>query len=260
MSALFAVSVWSQKPRTGFSDLKRRGSVSTGTLVAPPRQSDNVAKPVETEARMYDEDGAWQYTSFVNIGYVYDQTLKYSGSPVGFNGKWGAAVQVGNSYMWPRDAFFDILKFAVDATWFDFSGAQYEDVGYDHYQFTVGMGAGASLHLAPLANFADALRPLRIECYGRFVPSFAMLLKKSKFEEADDGDYENYPRAVAENKMKANGAFLPVVSFGLGVNYKAIGFGYEHRFGSATYKSLVEDGEDAKYDMTSDRIYISLRM
>lgn len=260
MSTFTAVSVWSQKPMTGFSDLKRRGLRSTGTVVTPPRQSEEIPKAVGTDSRVSDDDEAWQYTSFVNIGYIYDQTLKDSGTPYGYNGKWGVAAQVGNSYMWPAEAFFDMLKIAVDATWFDLSGVRYKDTGYDHYQVTAGMGVGASLHVAPFVNMAEALSPLRVECYGRFVPSYSLLMRKSKVDEAVDDDLEDAPKAVTDNKMKAHGAFLPVVSFGLGINYKAIGLGYEHRFGTATYKNLTEDGADAKYDMTSDRIYISLRM
>lgn len=259
MSTLTAVSLWSQKPKTGFSDLKRHGARTTGTVVAP-RQSEQPVKAADTDIRVDEDNEAWQYTSFVNLGYVYDQTLKYSGTVVGYNGKWGAALQVGNSYMWPADAFFDMVKIAVDATWFDLSGTQYEDPDNDHWQIAAGMGVGASLHIAPFVNISESLSPLRVECYGRFVPSYSVLLKKSNIETDYVFDLDEAPQAVAGNKMKAHGAFLPVVSFGFGLNYKAIGLGYEHRFGTATYKGLTDDGADVRYDMTSDRIYISLRM
>lgn len=256
-SAFFTVSVWSQRPRTGFSDLKRSSSISINTIVKSSRQPESFITPDDRDEDNNNEDGVWGCTSFVNIGYAYDQSLKIGATDYGYKAQWGAGLQVGNSYMYPKEAFFDILKIAVDATWFDFSGAKYDDPGNNRYQFTAGMGVGASLHIAPLAHMTEVLRPLRIECYGRFIPSCSILFRKSKIKDIVEEDGEVI---VKESKVVANGAFVPMLSFGIGVDYRAIGIGYEHCFGNARYKGMVEGAVDTRYDMTSDRLYISLRM
>lgn len=260
MTAAISFTMLSQKPQTGFSDLKHRSPGYSGSqIMVPPvpgnRLNQNNRRDNKSlEEFSLDEDNAWTNTSFVNLGYVMDQTLKIGGTDYGYNAKWGAALQVGNSYMLPKDAFFDMVKVGIDATWFDLSGVQYDDSTNDRYQITAGMGIGASLHIAPLVNMAEILRPLRVEAYARFVPSYSLLLKKEKEKPEDEnGDLKSAD-------MKAHGAFLPVVSCGIALDYRAFGIGYEHRFGNANYKDLTDDGNKIKYDMTSSRIYISFRM
>lgn len=257
MTAGITMPVWSQKPQTSFSDLRhQRKTYGNTRVMVPPVQRDVHSKSKDTPTKYRPEaDNAWTCTSFVNLGYAMDQTLKIGGTNYGYESKWGATLQVGNSYMWPKEALFDMLKIGLDATWFDLSGAQYEDARYDCYHVTAGMGVGASVHIAPLVHVSEVLSPLRIEGYCRFVPSYSLFLRHTTDEYEDD-----YGEIVSVSDTKARGAFLPVVSCGFALDYRAIGIGYEHRFGNADYKDLVDDGAKTRYDMTSNRVYISFRM
>lgn len=252
LSAFIAIDSWSQKPQTGFSDLKCCRPRHNNSYIVTPKP-DYSATDHHTDYTDYVSDPAWTYTSYLNLGYTIDQQLNIAGTSFGYSSKWGASVQVGNSYMLPQSALFDILKFGLDATWFDLSGVQYGNSYNDFYHITAGMGIGASVHLAPLARMSEGLRPLRVEGYCRFVPSYSLLLTKYKsgVEEDDDKSGSEY---------NGRGAFVPVVSVGVGIDYRAIGIGYEYRFGNAKYKNQVDGGPKTKYDMTSSRIYISWRM
>lgn len=254
MSAFIAIQMWSQKPQTGFSDLKCCKPRHNNAYVATPHQDYHMPDR-QPDYEDYEPDPAWTCTSYLNLGYVFDQQLNIAGTSFGYSSKWGASAQIGNSYMVPRDAILGIVKVALDATWLDLSGVQYGNSYNDFYHITAGMGVGASLHVAPLAHMSDALRPLRIEGYCRFVPSYSLLLTKYKSAAGDDDRDSG-----SGSEYNGRGAFVPVVSLGIALDYRAIGIGYEYRFGNAKYKSQVDGGPKTKYDMTSSRIYISWRM
>lgn len=252
LSAFMTIDSWSQKPQTGFSDLKCCRPRQTNSYVVTPPQEYRTADH-RTDYTAYESDPVWTCTSYLNLGYTLDQKLNIAGTTFGYTSKWGASVQVGNSYMLPRSAILGMLKIGLDATWFDLSGVQYGNSYNDFYHITAGMGIGASLHVAPLARMSEGLRPLRVEGYCRFVPSYSLLLTKYKSSGEEDDDRSG-------SEYNGRGAFVPVVSVGVGIDYRAIGIGYEYRFGNARYKNQVEGGPKTKYDMTSSRIYISWRM
>lgn len=142
----------------------------------------------------------------------------------------------------------DMLCFKMDIG-LDFTYARYNrrttelntkhDIDWRPQQVEAGVSLGPSVHVAPF----ETRRELQFMAYYHFVPSASAHIE-------DTNVYA---------------AFCPMQSVGLGMNWKLMGIGFEHRWGSAKYKTYdIEDknegahdtGEKTKFKTTADRFYI----
>ena len=153
---------------------------------------------------------------------------------------YGAAFTVGRTYFLHKP-IGDMLRFGIDATWFDINYSNYEieHITYwetDKYQYHQGE---ISLHVGPSVTF-EPIKKLAIHAYFQYAPTFAMLYT---------GDSETY-----------YGNYASLWVAGGNVSYKAIGLGVESRFGTINYKSIgSSDSEDIDSSLSGFRVFINFK-
>lgn len=97
----------------------------------------------------------------------------------------------------------------------------------DKMQLDGGLALGPVVQIAPLASLDNAASHLKIYAYYHLTPSYSGIII--------DGEFKS--------------AFNLFNGVGVGLTYKAISLGYEYRFGSAKYKSVI-DVEDVENSLT----------
>lgn len=157
---------------------------------------------------------------------------------------YGAAFTVGRTFYLHKNPIAGMLRFGIDATWFDLNYANYkiEHITYwetnehNYHQGEVSMQVGPSVVLNPVSK-------LNIHAYFRYAPAFSVIY-------AGDGDgfYGNYATLFVG---------------GGSVSYGMIGLGIESRFGSCNYKEFGADEEEGfsalKTKFGGWRAYITFR-
>lgn len=141
-----------------------------------------------------------------------------------------------------------MIKFGIDATWFELSYAKYSEPdvfaeggsytrayndyssGYEDYyeeDFDLGIHQiDASMHVGPSVT-VNPVGDLKVAAYFHYVPTYSMVV-------IDDSFGQGYVSNFA---------------FGASVAYKAISVGIEHRWAKkATYNGLSFDEEGMDYD------------
>lgn len=150
---------------------------------------------------------------------------------------YGAAFTVGRTYFVHKKPIANMIRFGIDATWFDINYGNYkveyrygEHEKYDSefssfHQAEIGMQVGPSITVNPISK-------LNIHGYFRYAPSFSALYDGDTFR----GGYASY--------FVGGGA----------VSYGVIGLGIEARFGACKYKTFGggDSGDEAEYGATSD--------
>lgn len=120
---------------------------------------------------------------------------------------------------------------------------KYKDIDWYPQQAEVGFDFGPSFHFAPIKEYKD----LQLMTYYHFIPCLTAHIEDTEVFKA----------------------FGPFNSVGIGVNWKFIGIGYEHRWGSAKYDVInIEDKnagaqkEDGKrqFDTSSNRFYLRFNL
>ena len=167
-----------------------------------------------------DADKCWK-KKYRNIGFV-KSTLSQDGS-ADLKSNYGANLTFGRTYYLHKTPVLNLIKFGIDATWFDLSYANYdimyEEDGYsDEYQFhtaEVAMQVGPSITLMPFRKF-------NIHTYFRYAPSFSCNYVEEEFQ----GNYATF-----------------FVTGGT-VSYKNLGIGVEARFGHTEFKPFLYDGDE----------------
>lgn len=200
-----------------------------------------------TESSSYD--GVWKRTKSWGIGYVAS-TLHRSGADIG--SEYGFATDLTKTYILTKQPLFGFMKVGIDAKWFDINYVKYKnevskvsfedfddyDDDYDideenfdigSHNLNIGLGVGPSIQLAPFINLNNGLRDLRADIFFHFTPSFSLLTLK---EEGETNFYYG---------------FNPTINFGVNLQWKMIGVGFEGRWGFPKYSNLNE-----KFDEFAD--------
>ncbi len=225
-------------------------------------ESDQIAKEVKN-------DKLWKRNSFARIGYAAT-TSKFT--PNGINetfkqgNRGGVSLQMGHTYLFPKQPIANLLKIGIDAIWCDFTYGTLKNNGYsygsidwdfdpDDYDIdgedwdidmedylkmkptflTVGVGFGPNITVTPLYMLNNAGRDLKISLYGHYRPSLGAYMV------SEDGDLE------------AAWAYTGMWAFGGSINWRMIGIGVEGNWGSGKFKSLVDSFDDETVLETSDR-------
>lgn len=186
--------------------------------------------------------------NYINLNYVH-QTLKMSGLH-NESSDLGVALTVGHTfYILKNKPIANMIRFGIDATWFDINYADYkfeytdpeldEMVSEKVHQLEVGMQVGPSITISPNKN-------LNISAYFRYAPTFSALF------------FKNADRAARN--------YASFFVTGASVSYKFIGLGIEKRWGKANYIGNKTGEEEQEFypfrsNIKTDglRVYLSLR-
>ncbi len=208
--------------------------------------SDRVQK-TEDAAR---NERIWKKRAkYFNIGYITNQTLT---DKVDAEAEWksdfGVSLTFGKTYYLHKKLLLNMIKFGIDATWFELSYAKYSEPdvfaeggsytrayndyssGYEDYyeeDFDLGIHQiDASMHVGPSVT-VNPVGDLKVAAYFHYVPTYSMVVIDDSF---GHGYVSNF-------------------AFGASVAYKAISVGIEHRWAKkATYNGLSFDEEGMDYD------------
>ena len=208
--------------------------------------SDRVQK-TEDAAR---NERIWKKRAkYFNIGYITNKTLT---DKVDAEAEWksdfGVSLTFGKTYYLHKKPLLNMIKFGIDATWFELSYAKYSEPdvfaeggsytrayndyssGYEDYyeeDFDLGIHQiDASMHVGPSVT-VNPVGDLKVAAYFHYVPTYSMVVIDDSF---GHGYVSNF-------------------AFGASVAYKAISVGIEHRWAKkATYNGLSFDEEGMDYD------------
>ena len=180
---------------------------------------------------------------YLNIGFV-NQKFKpaddyYFDTDQALKSNFGASLTVGRTYFLHKKPIARMIRFGIDATWFDLNYANYklqykyvgdygggyyddyygdEEESYSYHQAEIAMHAGPSVTVNPIDK-------LNVHAYFRYAPSFSILYADSFF-----GGYASY--------------FVT----GAAVSYNWIGLGVEARFGKPKLKEFGAGEDEGDYD------------
>lgn len=233
----------------------------------------------------------WEKRStFFNIGYI-EEKLNNQDQPewTEMKSKYGAFISIGHTYYIPRNPIFGIIRFGIDATWFDvsyaffdkekctqekgikgqiteyidysgnkitltdkFSEPIYEAMEFGHH-VAVGMGVGPSLTINPVGA-------LKIAGYFHVLPSYhGFLVKTNKLESVWQSGTE-YQKQQNMNTEVLHG-FVLQTKFGASIAFKAISLGFESRTGSGKMRYEETDkialGTDDKSEKIKNKFKIA---
>lgn len=229
------------------------------TATAQTEQNDSVAsdsvsnrvKELETQvATMQEEkknDAIWKRNKYV--GFIYGgQTLTGKDDGLKLKSDFAFALQksfgtikfhkkpIENMLMVGFDIALDInfAKYKEDAE-NPYSGIGVEEVdkylkAVDKMQLDGGLALGPSIQVAPLSMLDNAASHLKVYAYYHLTPSYSGIIIDGKFKSA----------------------FNLFNGVGIGLTWKAISLGYEYRFGSAKYNSIV-DVEETPQSLTGNQ-------
>ncbi len=238
----------------------------------------------------------WASRPFFNISYM-NETLtpaenvpitdpstssQYlnNGKAVKYKSNWGISLQNGINLRLHKTPITEMITFCLDVSWIEFSVAHfkaessdslkavdntfYEDkhqfyIPYnaEKYEANYGVSLGPSLSIAPftLIDSSPGLHFFKINVYYHIGYNASVLLFNN-----DDSEHKS-DRTNNDGLSFAFGHGLSQ-SFGVNLNWKRIGVGYEQRTTSYKYKSLKKDiyGDNKyKFDSSSTRFYLRIK-
>lgn len=210
-----------------------------------------------------------------------------------FKADWGAALQIGHSYNLHKKPIANILRFNLDYTFFDLSVAHYKKYqdgklydasstwppsgSTDKYAYmpwclskwegNFGMNLGPSITVAPFTHLnVSGLHFLRLHAYYHIGYQAGLLYmpndKKADASEGSDtpsgSNPSDYIKAVLSD-VKLSWTHGLTQSFGVNLQWKAIGVGFEKTMDNRSYKAIAAEtfGHDSyKFKGSSSRVYI----
>jgi hypothetical protein len=159
----------------------------------------------------------------------------------------GGAYTTGRSYIVHPNPIAGMLRFGIDATWFDLNYVNYDYdiplVGkFNRHQLEVAVGIGASAHVNPVSL-------LGVHAYFRFMPTLSGM----------------FDRHDALEDTSIYGGYASFFVAGGAVSWGMISLGAEARWGSGKYHLLNNDEEEGlvharpAIKTTGMRVYVGLR-
>ena len=142
--------------------------------------------------------------------------------------EWGVSFTTGRTYFLHKTPILNLIKFGIDATWFDIDYSQYtvkQIIDLDQtdketmYHLDLGMQVGPSVTLNPVSK-------MNVAAYFRYAPTLSGMY-------FDENGYYGY------------GSYF--VS-GLSVSYKHIGLGIERKWGDCKFNTINVDEDNVDYE------------
>lgn len=178
---------------------------------------------------------------YINLSFT-NMKMTQDGFPK-LESNYGAAFTVGRTFYFHKKSIAGILRFGIDATWFDINYTNYkikhitylDTENYEYHQADISMHIGPSITINPIGK-------LNIHGYFRYAPSFSALYM-------DDTFYGNYATFFVG---------------GVSICYGVIGLGFESRFGDCKYKEFGSDSDEentisSKTKYNGWRAYLTFR-
>ena len=194
-----------------------------------------------TTAFSQEEDSkpAKSRSSYVNIGYAESKLNQDDFSQL--KSEWGASFTIGKTFYLHKKPILKFIKFGIDASWLDLTYANYEVKPYFEKKETFHH-AEAAIHVGPSITLTP-VNGLNLCGYFRYAPTFSAMYGGDTFK-------------CAYATRFVGGASL---------SYKAIGVGFESRFGNSKFTPFyaffdeVEDAGKIKTKLTGFRVYVTFR-
>lgn len=235
-------------------------------------QVDSLMALQEHKLKVKKQKELWDRTSWMNISYS-PQKIKSDLYRSDMKADWAFGLTFGKTYYLHKAPLADMVRFALNWSYLDLNAAQYStpyserideeggsddgiygggygdyDGGYEsdpyadeatsQFKIEAGMQIGPAVIINPVSH-------LMIQAYFHYAPTYSILL---------DDDLAYY------------GAYASFFNVGAVVSYKAIGIGFEGRWGTSTYSQEVyseniEDYEyrNMKWSTKCARLYLSFR-
>lgn len=178
---------------------------------------------------------------YINLSFT-NMKMTQDGFPK-LESNYGTAFTVGRTFYFHKKPIAGILRFGIDATWFDINYTNYKikhitylnTENYEYHQADISMHIGPSITINPIGK-------LNIHGYFRYAPSFSALYMNDTF-------YGNYATFFVG---------------GVSISYRAIGLGFESRFGDCKYKEFGSDSDEVnaintKTQYNGWRTYLTFR-
>lgn len=208
--------------------------------------NDKLATKVQSlEDEQHDQQIWSRRKKYFNIGYV-KQTLTCKDLPGNpqLKSDFGVSLAFGRTFYLHKKPLFGMLKFGLDLTLpeityvkykesdvfysseetgtgnsYDYDDYEDEDINLGMHQVDIGAQIGPSITVNPIDH-------LKVSTYCHFAPAGSIII-------LDD---------------EVNASFVPYVTFGGAVAYKAISIGVEGRWGTAKYNGLSVNDDYEDYD------------
>ncbi len=210
----------------------------------------------------------WSRQKTFKIGFLNNTWTPEAanGTDLGeFKPNYGFSLGLTKTYMLHPKPIAGFLKFGLEVSWFDLAYTNYkanpdwsryfssdnpfggldipetpdfEVPNFGSHQIDAAMGIGLSANFAPFFwNESGNLRAIRAKLYGNFLPSFSAVI----ISEEDD--------------TRWNTAFVPFYTIGCQIQWKALAFFVEGRWGSANYKlGGLDFDDDSNEDSYFDKV------
>lgn len=208
-----------------------------------------------------------QRSKYRNLSFVSQEYAPAAGDGLHLKSDYGAAFTTGRTYYLHKKPIAGIIRFGIDATWFDLSYTNYkidpndydyrrsklsfkddfyeddfyEDDSFQMHQADISMQVGASITITPI-------KKLNVHGYFRVAPTYSAI-------------YSN------EEIMGGYGTYYVT---GGTLSYGVIGVGMEYRYGKGNIQSFGESDDCnsdecddssklGKSDFSGVRLYLSFR-
>lgn len=184
-----------------------------------------------------ETDKEWR-KKFINLSFT-NATMSQD-NVQDLKSNYGLAFTVGRTYFLHKP-IGDMLRFGIDATWFDINYANYDikHITYrdtEKYQFHQ---AEVSMQVGPSITF-EPIKKLSVHAYFKYAPTFAALYT---------GDNKTF-----------YGNYASLWVAGGNVSYGVIGLGIESRFGKTNYKPFgSSEYENINSSLSGYRAYLTFK-
>lgn len=222
---------------------------------------------VKEEERSENEhlEKIWKRKKYTVIGFVNqnleNKDIEESGK---YKSKFGVTLQKGKTFFLHKKPIANMIKIGIDWTFIDLNFAKYkdgngisinlpsmddsydEDYDYDDeeegldidlgvMQLEYGMGFGPSVQVTPFYHIGKGLEYIKAYTYFHVTPSYSAIIE------------------TTDNETNFNHGYCTFFNFGVGLSYKVISVGFEHRWGTGKYNMVnLEDAPESGLN-TSDK-------
>lgn len=181
--------------------------------------------------------------TYVNLGYSALGKVTMDGVDTGnaYEGRFGAFMSVGQSFILHDEPVARMLRFGIDGTFLDLNYVYHKPksdaLTPAIHQAEAGLGVGPAIHVNPFAE-------LGIHAYFRFNPSFSAMYVKYDSDTIDDTGYYGY---------------ATYFTTGAAVSWNLVSFGVEARWGKGANLHEWESDNKMKLDNSGIRAYFGFR-
>lgn len=271
--------------------------IKTQEQIYAKSYQNNFIKSVWKRQKAFTIYGGWWENNNTLTGHnlnMYDNG-EYKERDVEFKSDWSVGLKRSRTSALHKHAIANMLSFGLEHSFFDISVNHYKRMegkklydsnilwelidkknnttqecnyatwGTEMYSFAYGIKLGPSITIAPFARFRNrGLAHIRLQSYFN-IGYRASLLWLMRDDEADanenntNNEKNNYEKV--SNSTKINWGHGMTTSWGIRLNWKGIGIGYEVIKGDLNFKSIekkIYGPQETKFSQSTKRLSISV--